>query len=647
MTISKARAVGTPGEIASRAQWHPGKLRRQELLYAVLMVLPTLLAVLAVTAYPFGYSAWLSLHRIDLGSKHWTFVGLGNYSEVIPDPEFRAAFVRTLIFSALTVVGGAGLGLVMALVLNERFRGRGIMRSILLIPWAMSGVVVGYLWGWIFDGQYGTLNGLLYQFYLINDYIPYMSTEHSALLIVALVYIWNQAPLAAPLFLAALQAIPQNLYRAATIDGASAIQRFFHVTVPWLRPMALLVVILTTINSVLAFDLFWIMTKGGPGSSTTVFSWLGYADAFLFFKFGQGAAVLYILSILCLILAAIYLRLLQEGRGRSRHVTPADEAAPAVVGRTVRLGGSGRFVRDASVRTPRLSGRVRQRFRQAALLCGVLAIAAWTLLPFLWLITCSLSNTVDLLGRPPRFIPWPPTFANFRNIFLGEGTTGGFGGRVSAQKVPLGLRNSFEVSLAVTAINVVVGTLAGYGYARFRHFAFMRATLWALMMTRMIPGLALAIPFFILFRTVNLLDSKLALVISYTSFILPLTVWIMKGYFETIPPSLERAALVDGCTRFHAFLRVIVPVALPGIAAAAIFCFLVSWNEFLFALLLTDSPNSQTITVVISGFTQQVRSSQYGAIFASGVVAVLPPVFIALLFQKYLVQGMLSGSTKG
>jgi len=645
MAIGKVPSEIISPDIATQPAWRPGNLQRQELRYAVLMALPTLLAVLAVTAYPFGYSAWLSLHRIDLITKHWAFVGMGNYTEVIPDPEFRAAFVRTLFFSALTVVGGTGLGLAMALVLNERFRGRGVMRSILLIPWAMSGIVVGYLWGWIFSGQYGTINGLLYQFYLINDYIPFMSTERSALLIVALVYIWNQAPLAALLFLAALQAIPKSLHNAAKIDGASAIQRFFQVTVPWLRSMALLVIILATINSVLAFDLFWIMTKGGPGSSTTVFSWLGYADAFLFFKFGQGAAVLYILSILCLILAAIYLRLLQEGRRRTRYVT--DNALPLAAVQTVRLGGGGRFVRAASVRTSRLSGRGGQRLRRVALWCCVVAIAAWTLLPFLWLITCSLSKTVDLLSRPPRFIPWPPTFVNFRNIFLGEGSAGGFGGRVSAQKVPLGLRNSFEVSLAVTVINVLVGTLAGYAYARFRHFAFMRATLWALMMTRMIPGLALAIPFFILFRTVNLLDSKLALVISYTSFILPLTVWIMKGYFETIPLSLERAALVDGCGRLRAFVQVIVPVALPGIAAAAIFCFLISWNEFLFALLLTDSPKSQTIPVVISGFTQQVRSSQYGAIFASGVVAVLPPVLIALLFQKYLVQGMLSGSTKG
>lgn len=281
--------------------------------------------------------------------------------------------------------------------------------------------------------------------------------------------------------------------------------------------------------------------------------------------------------------------------------------------------------------------------RRLALYACVIAIALWTLLPFLWLITCSLSNTVDLLSRPPRFFPWPPTLVNYRTIFFGNG---GFS-HVSTQLVPLGLRNSVEVSLAVTVVNVIIGSIAGYAYAHYQRFAFMNGTLWALMMTRMIPGLVLAIPFFILFRTIHLLDSKVALVISYTSFILPLTVWIMKGYFETVPASLERAALVDGCNRLQAFVRVIVPVALPGIAAGAIFCFLVSWNEFLFALILTSTSKSQTIPIVISGFTQQAVSTQYGSVFASGVVAVLPPVLIALLFQKYLIQGMLSGSTKG
>jgi multiple sugar transport system permease protein len=261
----------------------------------------------------------------------------------------------------------------------------------------------------------------------------------------------------------------------------------------------------------------------------------------------------------------------------------------------------------------------------------------------------SFSYTVDLLGRPPKFAPLPPTLQNYCTIFFGEmacATELGFGGTTSSQLVPAGLRNSFVVATSVTLLNLAIGSLAGYAYARFPNFAFMRISLWVLMMTRMIPGLAIAIPFFILFQTLGLIDTKWALIIAYTSFILPLTVWIMKGYFETLPPSLERAAMVDGYSRFGAFLRIIVPVARPGLVAAGIFTFIVAWNEFLFALILTGSPEAQTIPVVISGFAQQVRSSQYGSIFASGVIAVLPPVLVAFLFQRYLVQGMTFGSTK-
>ena len=116
----------------------------------------------------------------------------------------------------------------------------------------------------------------------------------------ALVHVWNQAPLTALLILAALQSMPDNLHRAARIDGAGPFERFFKITLPWLRPMLLLIMLLTTINSIMAFDLFWTMTKGGPGSATTVFSWMGYAYAFQLSKFGEGAAILYILTIVCL-----------------------------------------------------------------------------------------------------------------------------------------------------------------------------------------------------------------------------------------------------------------------------------------------------------------------------------------------------------
>ena len=144
---------------------------------------------------------------------------------------------------------------------------------------------------------------------MIDGPIHWLADGRLAFNMVALAHVWNQAPLASLLILAGLQSIPDNLHRAARIDGAGAIRRFFSITLPWLRPMLLLIMILTTINSIMAFDLFWIMTRGGPGSATTVFSWMGYAYAFQFFKFGEGAAILYVLTILCLILAALYLKL--------------------------------------------------------------------------------------------------------------------------------------------------------------------------------------------------------------------------------------------------------------------------------------------------------------------------------------------------
>ncbi len=203
------------------------------------------------------------------------------------------------------------------------------------------------------------------------------------------------------------------------------------------------------------------------------------------------------------------------------------------------------------------------------------------------------------------------------------------------------------IAAIVTVINLALCSFAGYAYARHGHSRLMNGTLWAMMMTRMIPGLALILPFFIVFRALDLIDTRWALIFSYSSFILPLSIWMMKGYFESMPPNLEKAALVDGCTWFQAIYKIILPVARPGIVAAGIFCFIVSWNEFIFAPILTATPKAQTIPVILAGFLVQDRFMESGPMYAASILAVLPPVLVAFLFQRYLVQGMLSGSLKG
>lgn len=635
---------------------HPARpvawLRRREALFPLLLTLPTLLVVLAVVGFPWLYSGWMSLNDVNWYTRTWTFVGLGNYVKVLPDPAFQGAFGRTAYFAAVSVIGSTVLGLLMALVLNERFAGRGFMRSAILLPWAMSTVVVGVLWFWIYDGGYGALNGILWALGLIDSYVPWLADGFRALNLAAVVFIWHVAPLSALLLLAGLQAIPPNLYNAAKVDGAGAVQRFFAVTLPWLRSMLLLTLIVITIGAIMQFDLIFVLTQGGPGSSTTVFSWLGYQTTFAFFRFGEGTAIFYILSLCCLLLAVVYMLLLYRRRAPARETgLEGVDLASRWAHRSGALGAlrtRRRTFERGEVRRPLLGGRPRQRLGRAALYAAVLVIALWSLLPFVWLVVASLSNQVDLLRKPPRLIPFPPVVENYTYILNPGIGLGAFRWGAQTQKIAPGLINSFLVGAAVTALNLAIGSLAGYAYARYLRFGFMRGTMLMLMMTRMIPGLSLMVPFFIMFQGAGLFDTKTGLVIAYSAFILPLTVWIMRGYFETVPRNIEAAAKVDGCTWFQAFTKVFLPVSLPGLIAAAIFCFIVAWNEFLFALILTSTTNAQTITVIIAGLAPSMLIQQgYGPLFAAGVLAVLPPVLIAFFFQKYLIQGMLSGSSKG
>ena len=618
----------------------------------ILLTLPTLLMVFLVIGMPLIYSLALSFHRINMLTKRWVFVGLQNYTEILPNPEFIAAFQRTAYFAVLTVLGGLVLGMGMALVLNMRFPGRNGLRSIVLIPWAMSPVAVGILWRWMLNGDYGTFNAILFDLHIIKEPIRFLASGSAAFYLVALVHVWNQAPLTSLLILAGLQSMPESLHRAARIDGAGPFQRFFRITLPWLRPMLLLVMILTTINAIMAFDLFWVMTSGGPGSATTVFSWMGYAYAFQFFKFGQGAAILYVLTVLCLLLAWLYLKLFFPTVRRGAGTEAAGAEAPLAPTLVERMDAGARRARTALQRLPMsparlwLDARTRRVLGSVGLALAAVLIFIWSFGPFLWLVVMSLSPSSDLVRSPPGLIPHALTLDNYR-FTLFPWTMSEAQSSVQATRVPISIWNSLVVAVSVTAINVVLGSLAGYAFARGGRSRFLSGSLWALMLTRMTPSLALILPFFIVFRAAGLLDTRTALVIAYCSLILPLSTWIMKGYFEGLPPNLEKAALVDGCTRLQAIRKVVMPVARPGLVAAGIFCFLVSWNEFIFALILTGTPKSQTIPIIIAGFLVQLRFYDYGPMFAASVLAVIPPVVITLAFQRYLVQGMLSGSLKG
>lgn len=280
-------------------------------LFAYLLNTPALVAIFLLAAYPIVYSAWISLHKYNLKRPRiFQFIGLDNYATILDSPEFWSALWITLQFTVLVVTAVAVLGVLVALLLNLPFRGRGILRTLILLPWAIPPVVNGLMWQWIYDSKIGALNGLLVTLGIIPEYRGWLSDPTSALLALAFADVWNVLPLAVILLLAALQKIPAELYEAAHIDGAGPFQSFRYVTFPWIAQTLLVVLILQTLSAIRVFDVIYVLTAGGPGSATTTLTWKTYLTTFENLDFGLGNAYAYVVSLITFGFALVYFRVL-------------------------------------------------------------------------------------------------------------------------------------------------------------------------------------------------------------------------------------------------------------------------------------------------------------------------------------------------
>jgi multiple sugar transport system permease protein len=287
------------------------------------------------------------------------------------------------------------------------------------------------------------------------------------------------------------------------------------------------------------------------------------------------------------------------------------------------------------------STTLRRSANRAVVYALVAVIALWLVGPFIWLFVTSVSYQRNLLARPLAFVPPEVTLDNYRMVlgmirFHAEG---------QAAKILPSMLNSLIVAAAVTIVNLIIGTTAGYAYARFR-VPLKTFSLFALLFTRMLPTVVLIPAYFLLFKALGLQNTLTGLVLAYCSFTLPFTVWIMKAYFETIPTDLDKSALVDGCNRLQAYYRVVLPVSGPGLVASGAFTFMLCWNEFIVAQILNTKLGTTTLPPVIAGMNGQINID-YSVIAASGFLAALPAVLLVLGFQKYMVQGLTAGSVKG
>jgi multiple sugar transport system permease protein len=290
-------------------------------------------------------------------------------------------------------------------------------------------------------------------------------------------------------------------------------------------------------------------------------------------------------------------------------------------------------------RRPPPAVRVRRLARAVFLYAGMIVALVVVLAPFAWLLISSVAAPVDLLERPLRWIPAHISLERFVDLTVGS----------TPDDSALGFRaaflNSTIIASTVTLVSMVVGTLAAYAFARLR-FPGRSWLVLAFMATYMLPPIALILPLYQIMSSLHLRDTPFALIIIYSSFVTPFVIWIMRGYIESISPELDDAARVDGCSRLGALWRVVVPVAAPGLLSTALLAFLMAWDEFLYALIITQTNASKTLPIAINDFIGR-HGVDFGLLATGGVIAALPPVLIAFIFQRYIVAGLTAGSVKG
>ncbi len=313
--------AGAAGAVTAPARWlRPARRsgaadagHRAERRLGWAMVAPTVILLALITAFPLVYNLWNSFHHVNLANaaQAQSFAGTSNYRALVTTPGFVGALTRTVGFTAVTIVVDTVVGLGLALMLNRAFPGRGVLRAAILVPWAVPTVVSASLWKTMFDPRAGFVDYLLNAAHLPGAHVTWLAGQWTSWAAIVTADAWKNIPFVAIILLAGLQVIPRDIYEAARIDGASTWQAFRRLTLPLLKPALLVALIFRTLQAFLVFDVIYIMTGGGPGSTTETLSYLNWHAFLVDTDFGYGGAVSVSLVVISLVIAGLYVRLLR------------------------------------------------------------------------------------------------------------------------------------------------------------------------------------------------------------------------------------------------------------------------------------------------------------------------------------------------
>ncbi|MGB3438142.1 MAG: ABC transporter permease subunit [Actinophytocola sp.] len=669
MTLLRPRsAPARSAPNASRSLTPSQRLLGRDWRLAAVFIGPTLLLVAGLILFPIVSSIVTS--TTERHGAETVFVGLDNYLALIDDAVFHKGVLNSFVFTAYAEIFKVTLGLIAALMLHHMRRGRAIIAGVILLPWVVPTVVTAFTWRSLFDPIFGSVNVLLTDsgigpalaaIGLVDSWpAEWLSDPALAMPSVILVNVWKGIPFFTVTFLAGLKAIDNGLYEAAMVDGASSWQRFVHITLPGLRNIMIVTVLLSSIWTFNNFDLIWLMTQGGPGDATAPYVMVAYSKAIQQLQPGAGAAVtlvmLPIIGILVMILVRMMRRSDQPGAGGPgrRRLTPAQRralpwvivvvsvlilvwASPHIVWKAVFVLGVfvvlaaavGRLVSALAARGNGLAARLVSGTGTGVALVGLLG---FVLAPLYWMTVTAFKSDNQIVARTDDLWPTPWTTEQFTNLFTGRA----FG---------TWYINTILVSVASTVIALVCAALAGYALARLK-FRGSESFTVTILLTYVMPGALLFIPLYQLMSGIGLNDSLWSLVLAYPTFTLPFATWLLVGYFKSIPADLEEAALVDGCTRFGAFIRVVLPLAKPGLLAVALFTLTNAWNEFLFAFVFITKDDYKTLPVGMQSMIFGDVVPQ-GQLAAASLLISIPVVLMYAFGQRFLTEGLTAGAVKG
>ena len=629
---------------------------------AYLFMLPTVILMGGIIAIPFIQALYLSFTRttsLEVGP----YVGLDNYRRLWADEFFRQSVWITVKYTTAAVFFKFIVGMVAALLLNRMKHFSAVFTGLVLLPWIMPEIVKAIAWRALLDPIYGGISRPLMELGLIDAALPFFGDRRTALASVIMVNLWAGIPFFTIILLAGLKAIDRELYEAAAIDGANAWRQFLHITLPGLRYVIIVETLLSTIWTFNGFSLVFLLTGGGPVGATKVYSILAYEYAVASFRLGIGIAVAMTMAPVLGILILILGRYMMAGH-RAHEIT-ADDSRGIMLELLYRLAWPFRFalnlaaqifwlVNDLVERAIAALGAVlrrlfvrgaqgagmtgrqaRRRKNEGSFVAGVTMVLLlfFELGPFYWVFVTSFKGNLQITTLTSTFWPDPWTLEQYRILF---GPT---------REFLVWVKNTVLISLATPVIATIVAALGAYGLTRLRWKGantFSSLVLVAYLM----PGVMMLIPIYLIFNKVGLINSLWGLIVAYPTFALPFALWLMMGYYASIPEELEAAALIDGCNRFQIFAKIVLPLTKPALLAVLLFGVTQAWNEFMFAFTFIHSESKMTLPV---GLGQMIIGDvlPWGELAAAALLMAVPVFLLYTLGQRFMVEGLTAGAVKG